>query len=712
MKNISITFVLLILFCSLSYNQNIEWQKMEIPSDAKIKDMAINSNGTIYACTEYGIYASYNDGNYWNFLSNLKTKKIAIDNNDKIYTICNDTELYFSDDYGLNWQIINTFNFSRLRAFAINDSNHIFIVDSDSGIVISKDLGNTWDKLNNGLPSFYQINNVAINEAGHMFLSVSNGVVYKSTNQGQSWQQKNNGIPGEYYSLYGIQTYKSKFVIVSSMEIAAPGGSYNGVFVSNNNGEIWIIANQLFDPTCFVYQDSMTIYAGEDGLWKSIDGGYNWSRIQNLSVSSVSAISLVNNDSLIVGSGTTGGIFKSDSSCNNWNLVSLGFPESKVSKIQIHPSQDIYIKTKNGFMKFSITESKWILLNKGIPSNSVLFNILELNKNGYVFCMLENNFSETEKIMRLNGNVWQSVYSTWNGDDITSLKCGRTGAIIFSPYFFDLGISFNNGDTWQTINNPGIIICLGLDSNNNIYAADFNAPLHFSDNLGATWQTVYNAIGPTVYEIETDENNVVYIAVDGLRRSFDMGLNWDDISIPTPSYGEWDLLSYKPNHLFGASSINNLGVYYSQDMGDTWVEINNGLDLRNVYGLAVDSSGFVYAGTNNGFYKTTISILSNISFDEILPVEYNLSQNYPNPFNQSTIIPFSANTGDLIEIKIFDITGELIFRSEKESPNTGQSNISWNGQNQNNNQISSGIYFYQLKINNHIFGMKKMVLLK
>lgn len=39
------------------------------------------------------------------------------------------------------------------------------------------------------------------------------------------------------------------------------------------------------------------------------------------------------------------------------------------------------------------------------------------------------------------------------------------------------------------------------------------------------------------------------------------------------------------------------GVFYSQDYGRTWIQINEGLTNLNVLTLAIDAEGYLYAGS-------------------------------------------------------------------------------------------------------------------
>jgi len=80
-----------------------------------------------------------------------------------------------------------------------------------------------------------------------------------------------------------------------------------------------------------------------------------------------------------------------------------------------------------------------------------------------------------------------------------------------------------------------------------------------------------------------------------------------------------------------------------------------------------------------------------------LPTEYKLLGNYPNPFNPSTTINYALPVQSNVEINIFDVMGRLIRSFVISSQNAGYQNVIWNGKNENNEQIASGIYLYRFK---------------
>jgi hypothetical protein len=120
-----------------------------------------------------------------------------------------------------------------------------------------------------------------------------------------------------------------------------------------------------------------------------------------------------------------------------------------------------------------------------------------------------------------------------------------------------------------------------------------------------------------------------------------------------------------------------------------------------------------------------------------LPKTFELEQNYPNPFNPTTTIKFtvrrpSSAVGSSLHttqdkavdgsqftvhsplrttLIIYNILGEKVKTLMDEFKGEGSYTVDWDGKDEKGDQVSSGIYFYRLKVGDYSEA-KKMVLLK
>jgi hypothetical protein len=112
--------------------------------------------------------------------------------------------------------------------------------------------------------------------------------------------------------------------------------------------------------------------------------------------------------------------------------------------------------------------------------------------------------------------------------------------------------------------------------------------------------------------------------------------------------------------------------------------------------------------------KGQLPELTGTTPSEIIPVTNNLS-NYPNPFNPTTTISFSLTTEitENTELIIYNLKGQKV-KTFLINPSTNNSinSVIWNGTDNNNKPVGTGLYFCKLKVDGRDILTKKMLLLK
>ncbi|MCA9731995.1 T9SS type A sorting domain-containing protein, partial [candidate division KSB1 bacterium] len=89
---------------------------------------------------------------------------------------------------------------------------------------------------------------------------------------------------------------------------------------------------------------------------------------------------------------------------------------------------------------------------------------------------------------------------------------------------------------------------------------------------------------------------------------------------------------------------------------------------------------------------------------------FELLQNYPNPFNPETSIQFTLSRAANVNLTIYNIAGQKVRTLLDETLNAGSNAAVWNGKNEAGENVSSGLYYYRLRVQNQI-AVKKMMLL-
>jgi len=97
--------------------------------------------------------------------------------------------------------------------------------------------------------------------------------------------------------------------------------------------------------------------------------------------------------------------------------------------------------------------------------------------------------------------------------------------------------------------------------------------------------------------------------------------------------------------------------------------------------------------------------------DNPLPYTFSLAQNYPNPFNPITNIKFTLGRSSHVNLAVYNILGQIVRQLTDEELTAGEHMVLWDGTDQQNRQVASGIYFYRLKTD-HYTQSRKMILVK
>ncbi|MFA6598289.1 MAG: AGE family epimerase/isomerase [Ignavibacteriaceae bacterium] len=123
----------------------------------------------------------------------------------------------------------------------------------------------------------------------------------------------------------------------------------------------------------------------------------------------------------------------------------------------------------------------------------------------------------------------------------------------------------------------------------------------------------------------------------------------------------------------------------------------------------------LHLATNvGGKFKVTFELneATNIASDgSNVPYQYKLEQNYPNPFNPTTVISWQLAVSSYVTLKVYDVLGNEVATLVNEEKQPGSYKITFNPQQTTNNQqLSSGVYFYTMRAGNFV-ETRKMILL-
>ncbi len=194
-------------------------------------------------------------------------------------------------------------------------------------------------------------------------------------------------------------------------------------------------------------------------------------------------------------------------------------------------------------------------------------------------------------------------------------------------------------------------------------------------NGGVTVAYQYSGIN-----LANGADEIVLLLPDGITEidhvAYDGGPNWPD---PT-----------------GAS------MYFN----GTFTQDNNDPSLWAVSDLPWDGSAGDF-GTPG--YANTVSAVASQN-RPVLPDDFGLKV-FPNPFNPQTTIAFSLPNAQKVQARIFNLNGQQVRLLANGNFSAGKVKLFWNGKNNNNSTLPSGIYILSLQIGS-IQITRKIVLLR
>jgi len=229
------------------------------------------------------------------------------------------------------------------------------------------------------------------------------------------------------------------------------------------------------------------------------------------------------------------------------------------------------------------------------------------------------------------------------------------------------------------------------------------------------------------------------VLVDGVKDAIDT-----TVTLPVR---EWTLLSGSQGSFFTYTQFpdtvaQTMGLYYwdsqtgaprdsaeveLEDSGDNMSYGDHGLYFKNVASLRLGFTAYFLPANRSKSdaeklsdaiahplqcqgrmvdYPTAVESTSRSG-----PWQFDLGQNYPNPFNNTTAIRFQLDRRGLVSLRVVDRSGRTVTQLLHQVMDAGTHELSWNGRDQNNREIASGIYFYELSAGAQI-ARKTMVLLK
>ena len=338
-------------------------------------------------------------------------------------------------------------------------------------------------------------------------------------------------------------------------------------------------------------------------------------------------------------------------------------------------------------------------------STDAVFVLLGIYSSNYVLSATEAG--PLASYLDGGGNVYMEGGDTWYYDTATSVH----------SYFNINGISDGSADL-TAVNGHDFLEGMNWSYSGENNWIDHLAPIApavtiFSNpspsyDCGVAYDTgTYKTVGTSFEIAGLGGTNSLDDAVSGIIDFFDIG--GDPLSMPT------NLAIDEAIGLFTwdapvSEDLIGYNVYLDSELAgsptDTqwqFTDLVNGqtytAGVSAVYDEGesnIEEISFIYTGTDAG---------------NIVVVATALNNNYPNPFNPVTNISYSIKEAGIVTLEVYNVKGQLVRTLVNDVKETGNYTSTWNGTDNSNKSVSSGVYFYKMKSGNYS-STKKMILMK
>ncbi len=169
-----------------------------------------------------------------------------------------------------------------------------------------------------------------------------------------------------------------------------------------------------------------------------------------------------------------------------------------------------------------------------------------------------------------------------------------------------------------------------------------------------------------------------------------------------------------------ATETNNKGFEVERKVGNQWEQIG----YVAGFGTTTDPKSYSFSDKNvaEGNYTYRLKQIDfdgsytyskEVEVDVNAPSQFELSQNYPNPFNPTTQIEYSMPADGNVTLRVYNTLGQQVAELVNGNSKAGRHQVTFDAANQSDGKagLSSGVFYYSLQAGD-FNQVKKMILLK
>lgn len=522
---------------------------------------------------------------------NASNARVELSANPSVAFARGGDKFWKSTDGGVTWvtkRAANTDNYP----FTLDPSDENILLLQGTfyeGLLKSVDGGETFASV-----SSMETNGIKFSPDGSAVyaLTTSSPYVRRSNDKGSTWSNTSDtGLPPPPASLGPIPTPFEIAIHPSNANIVYLGyrnDNAQGVYKTVDGGMNWTAATGLLgiyvNAIAIQPDDPTHVYIATDsGLYRSLDSGTSWNKVSDTSNSgiattAVSAIAFdpANSAIIYVGGARRGEIFRSSDGGTSWQRRDQGIVATAITSLSVFPggSGELLAGTTHTVYRTTNSGQSWTVSANGIRASNI-----ETVSNG---SKLRVGLSDGGVYESDDGSNWTPLNNAGLRDSLPNqqfsqiLEIHDVGKLFLLTNNGALARSTDGGNSW--LPRPATFNPLQNGSSGGFITESGTGPVHYAATYSGVLKT-------------TDDGDTWSVSSSG---------------ISTPFVGS--LAKNKDGSVLYAGTLNG-GVFKSVDHGGSWVAVNNGLTSQNnldIRSLAYDDvNDVLVVGTNDGLFASS-----------------------------------------------------------------------------------------------------------
>ena len=660
--------------------------------------------------------------------------------------------LYRSSDAGQTWDFLGlgeAYSIARIRIDP-TDTDRVFVAavgsyfgkGEERGVYRTTDGGTTWER------TLFVSDSTAIidlamrpDDPNTLFattwerirrptsstLSGPTSGLWRSTDGGDTWQELTAGLPNPETTAIGrigLATCESDPDVVYASY--SDGQFYIGLYRSDDGGDTWYD----FDDGALGSGSGFEWYFGQvrcrpddaeqvfvlgqplwryDGFWDSM-GGFEVLHVDH------HALAFKPGAPDIVLSGNDGGLDRSTDGGVSWSPIN-GLPITQFYEIGLDAQnpQRLYGGTQDNSTNRTLTGAvdDWDVIYGG----DGFYTIVDPTDSSVIYA--ESQFGNLGK----STNTGASFSGATNGIN-SSEPTGWSTPVVMDPndsqtlYYGTNHVyrTTNGAANWTKIsprltrtpeiNRINVVTTIGVSPADSdiVWAGTADGQVWVTAD-GANWENVTQDNLPFrwIMRVIPDpvDPNVAYLGFSGLKwydpivrifRTDDLGQTWTSIADGLPD-APVNAIAVDPVNTDIVYVGTDVGAFVSTARGESWAALGTGLPAVSVYDLKVHpTERFLAAGTHGrSMWRLDLSDITVATEDGSTPLGFTLDAAYPNPFAERTTLRFALDAPAEVRLDVFDVAGRRVATLADGPHAAGEHRVTWNA-----DGLASGPYVARL----------------